>query len=126
MRKAIVTLLLVFVSSNTAGQSPKEDLFGKVVGGANCKQTVNNGLMCEYKVGQNLKFGIKDAGGSDQVISFRHSDWDEDFYAVMYFGCIVVVPGTATNEKYDGDGVYVAPKNGLVFRTRHECQTANR
>ena len=97
-----------------------------MVAGANCKQSVNNGLLCEYKVGNTLKFGIKDAGGSDQVIAFRHSDWDEEFYAVMYFGCIVVVPGTASKEKYDGDGIYIAPKNGRVFRTRRECQDANK
>ena len=107
-------------------ESAKDNLFVKVVAGADCKQTVNNGLICEYKVGQKLRFSIKDAGGSDPVIAFRHSDWDDDFYAVMYFGCIVVVPGAASKEKYDRDGIYIAPKNGRVFRTRQECQAANK
>lgn len=126
MRKSILMLLLALVSSWAAAQSAKDDLFAKVVAGADCKQTVNNGLICEYKVGKKLRFSIKDAGGSDPVISFRHSDWDDDFYAVMYFGCIVVVPGTGSKEKYESDGIYIAPKNGRVFRTRSECQAANR
>ncbi len=126
MSKAILMLLLAVLSGSAAAQSTKDDLFVKVVAGADCKQTVNNGLFCEYRVGQKLSFSIKDAGGSDPVISFRHSDWDDDFYAVMYFGCIVVVPGSASKEKYDGDGIYIAPKNGRVFRTRSECQTTNK
>ena len=112
-------------SGHAHAQAAKEELFRSVLAGADCKQTLNNGLICEYKVGQRLRFSIKDAGGGDQVIAFRHSNWDDDYYAVMYFGCIVVVPGTAIKEKYGGDGVYIAPKNGRVFRTRHECQTAN-
>jgi len=122
----VILMLLAAVSGSVLAQSPKDDLFAKVVAGAECKQTVNNGLICEYKVGQKLKFSIKDAGGSDPVIAFRHSDWDDDFYAVMYFGCIVVVPGTASKEKYDSDGIYIAPKNGRVYMTRNECQAANR
>ena len=119
-------ILAISVSDPTSAQPAKEKLFTNVLAGTDCKQTLNNGLVCEYKVGQSLKFSIKDAGGSDQVIAFRHSNWDDDYYAVMYFGCIVVVPGTASKEKYDGDGVYIAPKNGRVFRTRQECSAASR
>lgn len=126
MRNSILMMLLIVMSGSATAESPKDALFAKVVAGAECKQTVNNGLICEYKVGQKLRFSVKDAGGNDQVVAFRHSDWDDDFYAVMYFGCIVVVPGTASNEKYEGDGIYIAPKNGRVFRTRSECQAANR
>lgn len=119
-------MLLIVMSGSATAESAKDALFAKVVAGANCKQDVSNGLICEYKVGQKLRFSVKDAGGNDQVIAFRHSDWDDDFYAVMYFGCIVVVPGAASIEKYEGDGIYIAPKNGRVFRTRSECQSANR
>lgn len=126
MRKAILMMLLAVLSSSVTAESAKDALFARVVAGAECKQDVSNGLLCSYKVGKRLHIGIKDAGGSDPVISFRHSDWDDDFYAVMYFGCIVVVPGTASKEKYEGDGIYIAPKNGRVFRTRSECQAANK
>lgn len=126
MLRAILIVLLVLQSGSATAESAKDALFVKVVAGADCKQTVNNGLICEYKVGQKLRFSIKDAGGGDQVIAFRHSDWNDDFYTVMYFGCIVVVPGAASKEKYESDGIYIAPKNGRVFRTRSECQAANR
>jgi hypothetical protein len=126
MRKTILMMLLVVMSGSVTAESAKDALFAKVVAGAECKQDVSNGLLCSYKVGKRLHIGIKDAGGNDPVISFRHSDWDDDFYAVMYFGCIVVVPGTASKEKYEGDGIYIAPKNGRVFRTRSECQAANK
>lgn len=126
MRKAILMMLLAVLSGSATAESAKDALFAKVVAGAECKQDVSNGLLCSYKVGKRLHIGIKDAGGGDPVIAFRHSDSDDDFYAVMYFGCIVVVPGTASKEKYEGDGIYIAPKNGRVFRTRSECQAANR
>lgn len=126
MRNSIFMMLIAALSGSATAESAKDALFAKVVAGAECKQDVSNGLLCSYKVGKRLHIGIKDAGGSDPVIAFRHSDWDDDFYAVMYFGCIVVVPGTASKEKYEGDGIYIAPKNGRVFRTRSECQAANK
>ena len=126
LRRALI-LLTLCVSGHASAQTPHEELFTNAVAGADCKQTLNNGLICEYKVGQKLSFSIKDAGGSDEVIGFRHSDINDDFYAVMYFGCIVVVPGLANQKKYGkDDGAFVAPKNGRVYRTRHECQSANK
>jgi len=116
-----------FISGHASAQLPQEELFRKVVAGADCKQTLNNGLICEYKVGQKLRFSIKDVGGSDEVITFRHSDWDDDYYAVMYFGCIVVVPGAANQNMYGKqDGAFVAPKSGRVYHTRNACQAANK
>ena len=119
-------MFLVFLSCHVSAQSAKDELFTRVLSGAKCEQTLNNGVICEYKVGQKLWFSIKDAGGSDQVIAFRHSNWDDDYYAVMYFGCIVVVPGNATKKKYGEDGIYIAPNNGRVYRTKKECQDANK
>ena len=123
-----LVLVTVFAAGNASAQSPQEELVASVIAGADCKQTLNNGLVCEYKVvGKKLHFSIKDAGGSDEVIGFRHSDINDDYYAVMYFGCIVVVPGLANKKKYGkDDGAFVAPKNGRVYRTRHECQAANK
>ena len=100
--------LIALSSSNLAGaQSLLNKMFELVVAGAECKQDLNNWLNCNYKVGQNLKFSIKDAGGSDQVISFNHSDINDDYAAVMYFGCIVVIPGHATKNHGKDDNIYV-------------------
>ena len=102
----------------------QDQLFARVVAGAECKQTVNNGLICDYKVGSKLSFSIKDAGGTDTVVGFHYSNINDEFYAVYYFDCIVVVPGHAHPRNYDRDyGVYVSPKNGRVIRTRKECQS---
>ncbi len=121
-----IFLLVAFAYSHGAlPQSLQDQLFTRVVFGADCKQTVNNGLICDYKVGNKLSFSIKDAGGTDTVVGFRYSNIDDDFYGVYYFDCIVVVPGHAHPRNYDRDyGVYVSPKNGRVYRTRQECQSA--
>jgi hypothetical protein len=118
--------ILLFANSNAgAAQSLQDQLFERVVAGASCKQTVNNGLICDYKVGNKLAFSIKDAGGTDTVVGFHYSNINDDFYAVYYFDCIVVVPGHAHPRNYDlGYGVFVSPRNGRVYRTRSDCQSA--
>jgi hypothetical protein len=102
----------------------QEQLFELVVAGTACEQTVNNGVICNYKVGPKLSFSIKEAGGPDTVVGFGYSNINEKFYAVYYFDCIVVVPGHAHPRNYDRNyGVFVSPKNGQVYRTRKECQS---
>ena len=119
-------MVVAFAYSHAAvAQSLQDQLFARVVAGSDCKQTVNNGLICEYKVGNKLSFSIKDADGTDTVVGFHYSNINDEFYAVYYFDCIVVVPGHAHSRNYDRDyGVYVSPKNGRVYRTRKECQSA--
>lgn len=119
-------LAALFLCTQTAfSQSRQEQLFAKVIAGADCKQSINNGLLCDYKVGDQLSFSIKDAGGTDTIVGFQHSNINAEFYAVFYFGCVVVVPGHAHLKNYDRDyGVYVSPRNGRVYRTKQECQSA--
>lgn len=122
----VILWVVVFAYSNvTVAQSLQEQLFARVVTGADCKQSVNNGLICDYKVGHKLSFSIKDVGGTDTVVGFHYSNINDEFYAVYYFDCIVVVPGHAYPRNYDRDyGVYISPKNGRVYHTRKECQSA--
>lgn len=121
---AILWVLAFAYSDVAVAQTRQDQLFARVVAGADCKRTVNNGLVCDYKVGSKLSFSIKDAGGPDTVVGFHYSNINEEFYAVYYFDCIVVVPGHAHPKYYDRDyGVYVSPKNGRVYRTRQECQS---
>lgn len=125
-----VARLILFVAAlpiaqSASAQSLQDRLFAKVQAGASCNQTSSNGLVCEYKVGDRLSFSIKDAGGTDTVVGFNQSSVNEEFYAVLYFGCVVVVPGHAHPRNYDREyGVHVSPKNGRVYRTRQECQAA--
>ena len=103
----------------------QDKLFERVLAGADCDQTVNDGLICDYKIEDKLSFSIKDAGGTDTVVVFHYSNINEELYAVYYFGCIVVVPGMAHPRNYDRDyGVFISPKNGRAYKTRRECQAA--
>jgi hypothetical protein len=127
LARFVVSVCALTLAQPVEAQSRQDQLLAKVVGGTTCEKTVNNGLVCNYKIGERLSFAIKDAGGSDTVIGFNHSDIAEEFYAVLYFGCVVVVPGHAHPRNYDRDyGVYVSPKNGRAYRTRQECQSAGR
>ena len=89
----IFFLFLVILSDQPLADylSQQELLFIKVDEGTSCTNTINNGLICDYKIGESLEFSIKDVGGSDTVIGFHLSNIDNEFYAVMYFGCVVVV-----------------------------------
>jgi hypothetical protein len=103
----------------------QEKLFNRALQGTTCEQIPNNGRYCTYRFGDVLEIGIKDVGGTDTVIGFLHSDWKKELYAVMYFGCISVVPGASHPNNYDSDyGVFISPKTGLVYRTLTECTKA--
>jgi hypothetical protein len=125
--RLLLLAALLAVASSAGAQSLQDKLFERVVTGADCKQTINNGLICEYNIGKILSFSIKDAGGSDTVIGFNTSNINAELYAVYYMGCVVVVPGAAHPRNYDRDyGVYISPMNGRVYRTKQECQSARK
>lgn len=100
-------------------------LLNRVLAGMKCEETLNNGRICDYIVGK-LVFSIKDVGGTDTVIGFRHSDIEDELYAVMYFGCVAVVPGKAHPRNYGLDfGVHVSPVTGNVYATSDACRAAS-
>jgi len=117
-----IQIILVFFTAFSSCYAASPSLFELVVAGANCKQTINNGLICDYNVGEKLKFSIKDAGGRDEIIGFHHSDINDEYYAIYYFGCVVVVPGYAKKNQLKDESIFISPKNGRVYRTKQECQ----
>lgn len=123
---AFIALLSSILSVGAAHCDPLQDqLFASVLAGGTCKQTANNGLICDYKLKDGPHFSIKDAGGTDTVVGLHHSDISERFYAVIYMNCIVVVPGTAHPNNYGKDyGVYVSPRSGRAYKSQQECQAA--
>jgi hypothetical protein len=126
-RKSIlIAMLSSLLGATSAHSDPLQDqLFANVLAGAECKQTTNNGLICDYKLKEGLHFSIKDAGGTDTVVGFHHSDINEKFYAVLYFNCIVVVPGNAHPRNYGKEyGAYVSPRTGRAYKSQQECQAA--
>lgn len=105
------------------GQSKQEVLFQRALKGTSCEQDPNNGRYCNYEFGNVLTIGIKDIGGTDTVVGFHNSNIKNELYAVLYFGCIVVVPGQAHPRNYDREyGVHISPKTGLVYKTSAECR----
>ncbi len=106
------------------GQSNQDALFQRALKATSCEQIPNNGRYCKYEFGTALTIGIKDVGGTDTVVGFNNSNIKNELYAVLYFGCIVVVPGGAHPRNYDRDyGVHISPKTGLVYKTSQECRS---
>jgi hypothetical protein len=106
-------------------QPKQEALFQRALEGTSCKQIPNNGRYCKYEFGKVLEIGIKDVGGTDTVIGFHKSSIKNELYAVLYFGCVVVVPGEAHPRNYDREyGVHISPKTGLVYKTSVECRSS--
>ena len=100
-------------------------LLNRVLAGTKCEESMHNGRICDYSVGK-LFISIKDVGGSDTVVGIRHSDIEDELYAVIYFGCIAIVPGKSHPRGYNkAYGVHVSPVTGNVYATSEACQAAN-
>ncbi len=98
-------------------------LYDRVKGGTSCEQTTDNGRYCEYKIDGAFEIGIKDVGGAHTVVGFRHSNVDAELYAVLYGGCIAIVPGKGNKSaKHRDYGVFISPKTGEVYRASVQCE----
>lgn len=126
LRALISTLaLLLAAGSALAQQSLQDRLFQRAIDATKCEEIPNNGRYCTYKFGKVLQVGIKDVGGSDTVVGFHNSNINNELYAVLYFGCVAVVPGHAHPKNYDRDyGVFISPQTGNIYRTSSECQAS--
>lgn len=117
-----VAVAVVLASKSAVAQS----LFELAVRGALCKQNVQGSLVCNYKVGRDLEFSIAATGEADAGISFLRSNIKGDYYArfgVMH-GCVIVSQGEAAAQSAPSEYAFVSPKNGRVYRTWQECQSA--
>ena len=122
---SVVTAALLLAQSDAFAQSRQDLLFQRALKATKCEQVPNNGRYCTYKFGTELTIGIKDVGGTDTVVGFHKSSIKNELYAVLYFGCIAVVPGEAHPRNYDKEyGVHISPKTGLVYRTSAECRAS--
>jgi hypothetical protein len=98
-------------------------LYERVKGAASCEQSEGNGRYCEYKLDGVFEIGIKDVGGEHTVVGFRHSNVDAELYAVLYGGCVAIVPGKSNKTAHHRDyGVFISPKDGMVYRTSVQCE----
>ena len=118
----VLTVILSFAGSSVNAAQLEDQLFARAIAATKCEQIPNNGRYCTYRFGEALEIGIKDVGGTDTVVGFHHSNIKNDLYAVLYFGCVAVVPGKAHPHNYDQDyGVFISPMTGLIYQTRKEC-----
>src|SRR4051795_676996 len=65
-------------------------LLNQMLSGTHCQGTPTDGLQCTYRLG-TLEIAIGNVGGATPIVAFNHSDSDDEFYAVMYSGCIAVI-----------------------------------
>jgi hypothetical protein len=121
----LIAPALSLALSAAYGQPHQDVLFQRALKGTSCEQIPNNGRYCKYEFGKVLEIGIKDVGGTDTVVGFHNSSIKNELYAVLYFGCIAVVPGQAHPRNYDREyGVHISPKTGLVYKTSAECRAS--
>jgi hypothetical protein len=118
--------LIVATYGQTARPADAQQLqlLNRVLAGMKCEESMNNGRICDYSVGK-LAISIKDVGGTDTVVGIRHSDIEDELYAVIYFGCVAIVPGKAHPRNYNKEyGVHVSPVTGNVYATSEACRAA--
>ena len=121
----LVAAALSLVLPQAIAQSKQDVLFQRALKATSCEQVPNNGRYCKYDFELVLTIGIKDVGGTDTVVGFHNSNIRNELYAVLYFGCIAVVPGEAHPRNYDQEyGVHISPKTGRVYGTSAECRAS--
>ena len=97
-------------------------LYERVKSGVFCEQSADSGRYCTYKIDAVFEIGIKDVGGEHTVVGFRHSNVDAELYAVLYGGCIAIVPGKGNKSAKQRDyGVFISPNTGEVYRASVQC-----
>lgn len=125
--RTLTTTLALLLATGTAfaQQSLQDRLVQRAIEGTKCEEIPNNGRYCTYKFEKVLEISIKDVGGSDTAIGFHNSNINNELYAVLYFGCVAIVPGHAHPNNYGLDyGVFISPKTGNIYRTSSECRAS--
>jgi hypothetical protein len=101
-------------------------LLNRMLRGTHCEGVPDNGLHCKYRLG-TLEVSIGDVGGATPVVAFNHSDSEDEFYAVMYSGCIAIIHPRTEMAKHDINfGVFISPVTGRVYLTPGECIQAGK
>lgn len=127
MKLILAGIAMCVAAVPALAQSRLDRLFDRTVTATSCELIPNNGRRCSYKFDDVLEFSIKDVGGTDTVIAFTMSYSKNELYAVMYFGCIAVVPGAASSEDRDlSYNVFISPVTGLVYKTSKQCRSTFR
>ena len=125
----LALVLSTVVGAQSVTRGDPDELFNVVVRGASCRQEGSTGtaFWCDYAIGPKLRLVVREESTGKSNIAFRHSDMQDDLYAVMYDGCVAVVPGAAHPSNYDQRYVaYISPANGRVYKELADCKAARR
>ena len=123
---ALCAALCLVVLPVWAGQS----VYDTVLSGKTCRDSADppEAMECEYAVGNGLRFLINGVGQPDWGIAFYKSSADSDFYGAFSsrHECVGIYRGRKGLASMEAlaDEAFVSPKNGKVYRTLPECQTA--
>jgi hypothetical protein len=131
--RALATAFAIFAATLAVRTSFAEDateahlaVLNRMLQGTHCEDVPNNGLRCKYRLG-TLEVSIGDVGGATPIVAFNHSDSEDEFYAVMYSGCIAIIPTRTEIAKHERNyGVFISPVTGKVYLTPGECIEAGK
>lgn len=75
-----------------------------------------------------MKLSVREKSTGVSNIAFKHSDMDDNLSAVMYGGCVAIVPGAARPANYGKEYVvaYISPAKGKACRHLLGCKAAKR
>jgi len=131
--RALATAFAIFAATLAVRTSFAEDapeahlaVLNRMLQGTHCEDDPDNGRHCKYRLG-TLEVSIGDVGGVTPIVAFNHSDSEDEFYAVMYSGCIAIIPTRTEVAKHDHNyGVFISPVTGKVYLTPGECIQAGK
>lgn len=122
VKRLFVLLLLLFSLKSFAVSST----YDATINGKKCKESTNQTLSCDYKIGNSLHISINGIGAPDTGVSFIKSDFDGDFYGTFAIGhgCIIVASGNNHGKgKEFFDYAFISPRNGKVYKDWKQCKS---
>ena len=117
---AIVFFLFASISAAESLSTYEIVLKGKA-----CRESVNQVLSCEYRIGKKLYFSIDAIGSPYTGITFMKSSFNGDFYATygLLHGCVIIKRGQKGITSLDSVGpgsftdyAFVSPQNGKIYK----------
>lgn len=117
----LLTTLTVFLPSKSFAEEFTFDLLTK---GKECKESSNQQIDCNYKIGADFWLSITGIGLTDSAITLMKSDFNGSYYASygLMHGCVIVKPGLKNKSLLRPNLAFVSPVNGKVYKDWESCK----
>jgi hypothetical protein len=124
MMKAVY-LLITFAVIFPSRSFPEESTFDLLTKGKNCKESSNQQIECNYKIGEDFWLSIPGIGLTDSAITLMKSDFYGSYYASygLGHGCVIVKPGSKNRSLIRPNMAFVSPVNGKVYKDWESCKS---